>query len=126
MTQPAPFSPKREEAKLQGDPCFHLETKALASLERLALAWSISVTAALHRVLEAGVLHFEQGDAPESHLLSKKQQIVFQHLRAGLSVKEIAERLGVTDHTIRTHILRIRSHLKSSDLLSLRIQQDAN
>jgi DNA-binding NarL/FixJ family response regulator len=89
-------------------------------LESLAKAKGVSTTVALHQLLEAGTRHLSPADAPPTRPLSKKQVSVLESLQAGQSVKEIAVQLGVSEGTVRTHIHRIRSHLKHSDLLSLR------
>ena len=54
--------------------------------------------------------------------LSPKQTVVLESLRAGHSVKESAALLGVSEETIRTHIIRIRARLDCADLLALRFQ----
>lgn len=105
-----------------GSPWFRLETNAFARLESFAATCGISVAEALHQLLEAGTRHFAREDPPESRLLSKKQVTVLESLKAGHSVKEIAQQIGVSEGTVRTHIRRILSRLNRSDLLALRFQ----
>lgn len=66
----------------------------------------------------------------ESHLsvtdedtldLTARQRAVLEALRKGLAVKEVANHLEISEVTVRTHIIRIRSRLGCSDLLKLRM-----
>ena len=95
-----------------------------ASLERLAVlaaSLGISPDAALGHLLDkqetTGTCDLATLDE-----LSPKQTAVLESLRAGHSVKETAAILGVSEETVRTHIIRIRSKLDCSDLLALRFQ----
>ena len=95
-----------------------------ASLERLAVlaaSLGISPDAALGHLLDkqetTGTCDLATLDE-----LSPKQTAVLESLRAGHSVKETAAILGVSEETVRTHIIRIRSKLDYSDLLALRFQ----
>jgi DNA-binding NarL/FixJ family response regulator len=54
--------------------------------------------------------------------MSARQRAVLNGLRKGLAVKEIADDLKISEVTVRTHILRIRSRLGCPDLLKLRMQ----
>jgi DNA-binding NarL/FixJ family response regulator len=56
--------------------------------------------------------------------LSARQQAVLRALRRGLSVKEVAVELQVSEVTVRTHIMRTRQRLGCSDLLGLRIPRE--
>jgi DNA-binding NarL/FixJ family response regulator len=53
--------------------------------------------------------------------LSPRQRAVLDCLRQGLAVKEVADKLKVSEVTVRTHILRIRQRLGCADILELRI-----
>lgn len=60
-------------------------------------------------------------ESPDIDGLSPRQCAVLDCLRNGLAVKEIADKLKVSEVTVRTHILRIRQRLGSADILELRI-----
>ena len=53
--------------------------------------------------------------------LSPRQQRVWDLLREGWSVKEIANRMDVQESTVRTHIQRLKEHTGCTDLLGLRM-----
>ncbi len=122
MRNYTPTTLKKPKLCIQDGPCFHLKPKALAGLDALAKSRGIPATVALHQLLEAGTRHLVQDVARPTQVLSKKQTAVLISLKSGHSVKEIAQQIGVSEGTIRTHIHRIRSRLNLSDLLSLRFQ----
>jgi RNA polymerase sigma factor (sigma-70 family) len=95
-----------------------LEAGTFSKLEKLADSWDMSIPEALRQLI-AAACDLEQQDA-QFQALSPKQKEVLKCLKAGLSVKEIADQLGVKEETIRTHIHRIRGILDCSDLLALR------
>jgi DNA-binding NarL/FixJ family response regulator len=58
--------------------------------------------------------------------LSKREREVFGHLVRGRTNKQIAQRLGVTDHTVKTQVNRIYEKLEVRnrlDLLTLAIER---
>jgi DNA-binding NarL/FixJ family response regulator len=93
----------------------------LAKLQQLAKSRGISIDEVIrHLIAEAP----RSPAAKEVSLasLTPKQALVLSHLKSGLSVKETANKMGVSEETVRTHILRARTRLDCSDLLSLRFQ----
>jgi DNA-binding NarL/FixJ family response regulator len=64
-------------------------------------------------------------DADDINVLSARQFAVLKALRKGLAVKEVADTLNISEVTVRTHIQRIRTRLGCSDLLRLRIPDNA-
>jgi len=96
-----------------------LDATTYAKLDAFARLRGISIEVALRQLIEVGAGSLEEETALLEGI-SPKQQQVLKSLRAGLSVKEIAGRLGVTENSVRTHIHRIRGSLDRSDLLSLR------
>lgn len=96
-----------------------LEAKSYSKLEALACSRGIGIDEALHNLIDVGISHLQQQDV-QIQTLSPKQIEVMKHLRVGLSVKEIANQMGVKEETVRTHIHRVRGILDCSDLLSLR------
>jgi DNA-binding NarL/FixJ family response regulator len=98
-----------------------LGEESLARLEEFAKAQGLDMNEALRRLIEDETRQLRPPVLP-CQPLTPKQQEVLEDLKCGRSVKEIAERLGVSEQTIRTHILRARARLGCSDLLSLRYQ----
>ena len=43
----------------------------------------------------------------ERDRLTKQEKVILQHLAYGLENKEIGARLGITAHTVKTHVSRI-------------------
>lgn len=81
----------------------------------------------------AAVKNGHEFDLPGGRALSKREREVLNHLVRGRTNKQIAERLGVTDHTVKTQVNRIYEKLEVRnrlDLLTLAIErgwvQDAN
>jgi DNA-binding NarL/FixJ family response regulator len=72
-----------------------------------------SITRSVRTGLEAFQTKFESADIPEP--LTKKESEVLALMTAGLSNKEIAESLGVTEATIKTHASTIFSKLGVRD-----------
>jgi len=65
-------------------------------------------------------------DLPAGRALSKREREVFGHLIRGRTNKQIAQRLGVTDHTVKTQVNRIYEKLEVRnrlDLLTLAIER---
>lgn len=98
-----------------------LETRTLERLECVARAKGVTIHEALREALQAGTCQLERESAARQQLTPKQQQVL-DCLKSGLSVKESGAKLGISEETVRTHILRIRSRLDCSDLLSLRYQ----
>jgi DNA-binding NarL/FixJ family response regulator len=113
---PSPF-----EASPTPEPGLPLDAQTQERLARIARARGITVAEALREALQAGTGQLERDHSLRQQLTPKQQQVL-DCLKSGLSVKESAARLGVSEETVRTHILRIRSRLDCSDLLSLRFQ----
>jgi DNA-binding NarL/FixJ family response regulator len=100
-------------------PSFPVTLDTLAKLEQLAKARSQDAAATLSQLVEAEIRRLDITDT-SCLPLTAKQQVVIQKLRSGLSVKEVAASMNVSEQTVRTHILRARTRLGQSDLLSLR------
>jgi DNA-binding NarL/FixJ family response regulator len=100
-----------------------LGPKAWAKLETIAKARGVSAVEALHQLIDsaAGCGRLDPS-SPRYQALSSKQKRVLEHLKSGLSVKEIASEMQVSEQTIRTHIHRARNILGCTDILSLRFQ----
>lgn len=98
-----------------------LEPDTLARLEELALTLGLTINGLIHQLIDKEPAHTSKPHAPPS-AITEKQQAVLDHLKAGLSVKEIADRMDVSEHTIRTHIIRARIRLDCPDLLSMRFR----
>lgn len=67
-------------------------------------------------------------NARGADLLSKRERDVVTSLAAGLSNREIGARLGLSEHTIKNHLLRVFEKLGVStrvELLSLTLTQEA-
>ncbi len=63
---------------------------------------------------------------PSTRALSKRERQVLDHLVCGRTNKQIAQRLGVTDHTVKTQVTRIYEKLEVRnrlDLLSMSIER---
>ncbi|HAS81437.1 MAG TPA: DNA-binding response regulator [Verrucomicrobia bacterium] len=56
-------------------------------------------------------LHIGEGDDEAEPLLPPREALVLKYVADGLLYKEIADRLGVSTHTIHTHIKRIYAKL---------------
>lgn len=96
------------------------------NIEKLAVVKECTFSEMLAHLVEEGLRLFEQkpNELPASAALddlSPRQRAVLENLRKGLAVKEIADKLSVSEVTVRTHIHRIRERRGSSDILELRI-----
>jgi DNA-binding CsgD family transcriptional regulator len=98
-----------------------IRADTLAQLQLLAKSRGVSIDEAI-RLLIAEYPHCLAPKEVSLASLTPKQAQVLAHLKSGLSVKETANMMGVSEETVRTHILRARSRLDCSDLLSLRFQ----
>ena len=75
---------------------------------RAAAAGLTSVPAALAQVV------FE-GEAPDGRMLTPREREILMLLGEGLVNKEIAVRLGVSEHTVKTHLAAIYEKLDASN-----------
>jgi DNA-binding NarL/FixJ family response regulator len=96
------------------------------SISQFAAKRGISQNEAVCHALALGLKQLENGQGIPSPKalqdLSTRQRAVLMALRKGLAVKEIADSLKISEVTVRTHIMRIRSRLDCPDLLKLRMQ----
>lgn len=121
MTDPKPASPKKSRPNEAHDLTGRIEADTLAKLQQLAECRGVSLNELLCQLIE-GESHCPPQKEANPAALTPKQALVLEHLKSGLSVKETANKMGVSEETVRTHILRARSRLDCSDLLSLRFQ----
>jgi DNA-binding NarL/FixJ family response regulator len=74
----------------------------------------------------AAVKNGQNFDVPGGRALSKREREVLTHLVRGRTNKQIAQRLGVTDHTVKSQVNRIYEKLEVRnrlDLLTLAIER---
>jgi DNA-binding NarL/FixJ family response regulator len=98
----------------------NLHAKKIATLKKC------SIEDAFAHIIDHGIKstdrELDAAPAPvHTSGLSPRQTSVLQGLRAGLAVKEIADKLNVGEATVRTHIIRIRERTGCLDILKLRI-----
>lgn len=55
-----------------------------------------------------------QSDSFEEFIFSKREKDVFRHLEEGLSYKEMADKLCISQHTVHAHIKKIYRKLQAS------------
>jgi len=95
-------------------------------IRQFALKRGMSPNEAVRQALALGLKEMENGytivTSEDLEDMSARQRAVLNGLRKGLAVKEIADDLKISEVTVRTHILRIRSRLGCPDLLKLRMQ----
>ena len=84
-----------------------LEAGADVYIEKSAGASEIA--AALRAMLQAEsqFADLEYGDTPTETKLSKRQKQLIVMLDEGLSNRDIAERLGISEHTVKVHLWRL-------------------
>lgn len=63
------------------------------------------------RVARSVLAHVRDEKDEVSGLLSKREREVVKHFEAGLSCQQVADQLGVSFHTVRTHCKRIYEKL---------------
>lgn len=80
----------------------HTETQ-LAALEHL-----------LPLLAKRAMLAIGTGPAESSHWLTTREQMILQHLLLGKSVREIAEELGRSPHTVHDHVKSLHRKLNAS------------
>lgn len=104
-------------------------TQIREAIRLVALKQGISENKAICKALSIGYQELSKGqkleDADDINVLSARQYAVLKALRKGLAVKEVADTLQISEVTVRTHIQRIRTRLGCSDLLRLRIPDNA-
>jgi DNA-binding NarL/FixJ family response regulator len=95
-------------------------------ISQYAKKHGMSPNDAVCHALAIGLKELENGQAIDSceelEDMSARQRAVLEALRKGHAVKEIAHSLSISEATVRTHILRIRTRLDCPDLLKLRMQ----
>jgi two-component system NarL family response regulator len=57
----------------------------------------------------------EEAVVPEQDLLSQREKEIVRSIEAGLSYKEIADKLFISPHTVHTHIKNIYEKLQAKD-----------
>ena len=107
-------------------PPLSIHRKLNLHAQRLAALKKCSMEEALAQIIDHGIKSTGcelEADPVSDHPadLSPRQISVLQGLRAGLAVKEIADKLNVGEATVRTHIIRIRERTGCLDILKLRI-----
>jgi DNA-binding NarL/FixJ family response regulator len=104
-------------------------TQIREAIRLVALKQGISENKAICQALSIGYKELVKGQtlevADDINVLSARQYAVLKALRKGLAVKEVADTLQISEVTVRTHIQRIRTRLGCSDLLRLRIPENA-
>ena len=55
--------------------------------------------------------------------LTEREQEIVKHVIQGMTNKEVATQLGISDHTVKTHMTNIFSKLKVSRRLQLLLRQ---
>lgn len=86
----------------------HASPAEIGAAIRAAAAGLTSVPAALAQVV------FE-GEAPDGRMLTPREREILMLLGEGLVNKEIAVRLGVSEHTVKTHLAAIYEKLDASN-----------
>lgn len=121
MTARKAQSPKKSKTPGTKDLKPLVREDTLAKLQELAKARAVSIDEVIRQLI-AQEPHCPEPREVSLAALTPKQALVLTHLKSGLSVKETANKMGISEETVRTHILRARSRLDCSDLLSLRFQ----
>jgi DNA-binding NarL/FixJ family response regulator len=121
VTDPKPSSAKKFKPARAEDAMIQVEAGTRTKLQQLAKSRGISIDELIRQFIEDEP-HRPPPKKANRAALPPKQAMVLEYLKSGLSVKETANKMGVTEDTVRTHILRARSRLDCSDLLSLRFQ----
>ena len=121
MTAPKPTSSKKAKNGEVKNLKPMIGSDTLAKLQQLAKLRGVSLDVAIRQLISE-VSPIPAPKEVSLASLTPKQALVLSHLKSGLSVKETANKMGVSEETVRTHILRARSRLDCSDLLSLRFQ----
>lgn len=88
-------------------------TEELVNAARLALEGK----AVIHPKITAGFIEAMQLEGPPLHevQLSKRETEILQKVAYGASTRVVAEELGISPHTVKTHLERIFEKLGASD-----------
>lgn len=121
MTARKATSPKKSKTNGTKELKPLIRNDTLAKLRQMAKSRGVSIDEAIRQLI-AQEPHCPAPKEVSLAALTPKQALVLSHLKSGLSVKETANKMNVSEETVRTHILRARSRLDCSDLLSLRFQ----
>gem|GEM_PF-6434192 len=111
MTGPQQPSPDKSQPDGTDNPQIPVEADIFAKLQNLADARGVSINEVIRQLIE-GEGHCPPHKEVNLAALTPKQALVLEHLKSGLSVKETANEMGVSEETVRTHILRARSRLR--------------
>jgi len=103
-------------------------------LNDLAKRSCCSFEQALHQAISLGLESLEARAGEQKNLvangcdagLSPRQRQVLGLLKLGYSVKEIAGEMGVSETTVRTHVTRLKERTGCTDILRLRMPENAN
>lgn len=77
--------------------------------------WQLAALEQLMPLLaRRAMLAIGSGPAESSHWLTAREQIILQHLLLGKSVREIAEELGRSPHTVHDHVKSLHRKLNAS------------
>ena len=66
------------------------------------------------RIAHKVILEFQQSLSAIGNLLSPREEKILRCIEQGLSYNEVAERLGISYHTVHTHIKKIYEKLQAS------------
>ncbi len=72
------------------------------------------VEAVLPLLARRAMLAIGTGPAESAHWLTAREQVILQHLLLGKSVREIAEELGRSPHTVHDHVKSLHRKLNAS------------
>ena len=62
------------------------------------------------------------GEAGVFRTLTRQQSVIMEHLASGLTNKEIAQRLGLSPSTVKTHVLLIYQKTRLPNRIALAVQ----
>lgn len=103
-----------------------LQPRQVPRIAALAKRFGMGGDEMLTLVVEVGIAAMERRLEENNHgslpAMSKQQRVVYELLRQGKSVKEIAFQLQLGERSVRTHIARLKEKLNCNDLLVLRMQ----
>lgn len=84
------------------------------SVTRTTEAELATLEAVLPLLAKRAILAIGSGPAESAHWLTQREQIILQHLLLGKSVREIAEELGRSPHTVHDHVKSLHRKLSAS------------
>jgi len=79
------------------DPCGISQARILIQMERMVLREEFNLSRAV-----------------KEYVLSEREQKVLQHLIVGLTNKEIASQLGLTEYSVKEHVKRLMRKMRST------------